>query len=132
MKSLVPLLVSLSMSTVCAKTKFLVDTATPAIAQAPNVTFSDSLKCGECLLGGYIFCALDYAALASASVMEGTYLPSTICCKDKSTCENYSNSFLYDCASSYTDTLFVQKYCPNEYNACGSTHEVTFTAEGSK
>lgn len=89
MKSLT-LLVAVALFATQASTRFLDGTAASSNATmpAPNITFAATLKCGECVLGGYIFCAKSYAD--NTTVTADVATANRVCCKDAASCSSYT------------------------------------------
>lgn len=88
----------------------------PAPKATPTINYNQTLSCGECILGNYIFC------VAGPENYTGAVAPKTTCCKDYASCKEAKNT-TYTCSSKYNGTQYTifdkLKVCP--YNAhCGN------------
>lgn len=75
-------LLSISVSDVHARFLGANDTSQPLIIspRPTSLTYSNALQCGECILGGYVFCA------KGPEQYTGSVPLSTFCCQNKATC----------------------------------------------
>lgn len=91
-----------------------------------NVTipFTQSLGCGACIKGGYIFCAFGKEGNEYA-----TTLPTTKCCQNSTNCPEATNSN-YTCSNAYADKTYSKFVCPFVKANCGNYSNLNFTKTG--
>lgn len=81
----------------------------PAPNKPPTITYNQSLSCGECILGNYIYC------VNGPENYTGAVAPKAICCKDLGSCKE-AKLATYTCSSKYNAnqyTIFDRlKVCP--------------------
>lgn len=93
----------------------------------PNITYASTLKCGECLLGGFIFCG---KIKDNSTVSSDLAQTDRFCCKDLASCSSYTSNTQYNCSKNYTDKAYAQMFCPFNTNSCGGQKDITFNKEG--
>ena len=86
-----------------------------------EVVYANTLKCGQCVKGGYNFCfqGTDGDVVAAANAA-----PTSTCCED-GTCTEASNT-AYSCSAAYSDVEYALSFCPQKQAKCGDKQEVTF------
>lgn len=110
-------LLSIQVSTVYAD-RFLnanMTTSGPLISPARNGTaFSSSLQCGECVLGGYVFCVKGPEQYSGAAPIQ------SICCQNKTSCPQVLDR-TWNCSSKYENRTLTEqlRVCPFDTRQCG-------------
>jgi len=80
--------------------------------------FKESLDCGDCLRGNFIYCSK-----SSIFGSSGTSKPSGTCCKDAASCAAKSDSE-YACSDEYYDDFLRYQICHHDEKKCGKqVHE---------
>lgn len=97
----------------------LVISSNPTVISAPKVTYSSSLNCGECILGGYTFC------INAPENFTGTVTPRALCCQNFTQCATQARNASWTCSSKYNDTASTKftifdrlRVCPYD-PSCG-------------
>lgn len=110
------------------------NTTTNALANIPkffaeNITlaYKDTLGCGACIRGGYIYCIP--GAEGSDPSSWGTN--KAVCCKNSTVCPQLTNKN-FTCSNTYTDKSLAKAMCPFRRGAggCGSVSQFNFTNAG--
>lgn len=92
-----------------------------------TIAWSESLNCGQCIMGGYNFCMQAYDGVI---VQAGGSLPTSKCCVDNQCPE--VNITSWSCSSTYSNVSYALTFCPQEQSKCGTTQHVQVPGEGSK
>lgn len=71
-----------------------------------TVTWANSLRCPQCIEGGFIFCK-------KSEYYNGTANFPPVCCKDSTTanCPQINNSTFYDCSNIYSSASLAKQLC---------------------
>ena len=88
-------------------------------------THADTLKCGKCIRGGFVFC---FEGTDGDVVADGGRDPTSKCCEDDQ-CTEASND-AYVCSNTYSDQTYALSMCPQKQDKCGSNQEVEFSETG--
>ena len=91
-----------------------------------NYTFdyNSTLQCGECILGGYIFCVNGPEQYAGSKTIR------TSCCRDKNSCP-ITQDKAWVCSSKYENDTLTEKFkvCPFDPKQCGAQN-ISFSSVG--
>ena len=100
------------------------------LATSTNVTFTSSLNCGECILGGYTYC------VNAKENYTGSVAPQATCCQTFSACSKQAANTSWTCSSKYNDTAKIKytifdklKVCP--YNANCGPQDLTLESQNA-
>ena len=79
------------------------------------MTFTANLNCGECVVGGYVYCVNGVEGYAGSAPQKGA------CCQNTKSCPQI-NTKGWICSSKYDNMTLVDKLrvCPNDPAQCGS------------
>jgi hypothetical protein len=123
MKSLI-VLASLGLSSVLGfNRRFLASSG--AVTGNVTVTYSSTLDCGACILGGYIFCT---TAVEGTNYTSSSSITST-CCETSTGCKTQLASSSYTCSSAYNSTAYAKFMCPFKGDNCGPQN-ISLSATG--
>lgn len=81
---------------------------TRAAEEGYTITYANSLKCGQCIKGGYIFCT---QGADGETVASGSSAATATCCQDAQNCAALSDQS-YTCSTTYSDAEFAMSMCP--------------------
>lgn len=88
------------------------------ISPAPlttTIAYNANLLCGECILGGYVFC------INGPEGYSGSAKIQTTCCQNKASCSQVTNK-QWACSTKYDNMTVVDKLrvCPYDAQQCGN------------
>lgn len=93
-----------------------------------KINYSQSLGCGACIRGGYIYCIPGPEGSDPATWPAAL---SSVCCQDSNSCPEVSNVAQYNCSNSYADTMLAKGLCPfNKANCGGNSSMLDFNTVG--
>ena len=87
-----------------------------------QIAYSNTLKCGECIRGGYNYCFVgkDGDAFVDESGITDN------CCEDTSSnCRAYTD-MQYTCSGIYSDASYAKTFCPQVQNKCDIKQNIEF------
>lgn len=105
--------------------KLIASMAIASVA-ATEITYDESLKCGKCIKGGFIYC-LPADTADGEVVADGDDAPTGTCV------EEATDGMV--CSDTYSDVDYAKGFCPQKQSQCGSNQEIEFddvTAEGEE
>lgn len=110
--------------------KFLISLALMALIKADDttVTHATTLKCGQCIKGGYNFCYL--GTTDGPVITNGGSEPTSTCCADTSCSQNSDATYM--CSSQYSDKEYALQMCPQKQAVCGTNQTMEFTQTGQE
>lgn len=85
--------------------------------------YNAALPCGECLLGGNIYCVRGPEQFSGDTPLQG------VCCNSISNCSQASNSS-WNCSSQYSNEVDKYRVCPFSKNQCGNSTIVSLDGLG--
>ena len=86
-----------------------------------TIAYDSSLKCGQCIKGGFNYCfqGNDTQAMAESQLVD-------FCCQDTSSnCRQYTDT-TYSCSGVYADRDYAATFCPFVKEKCGDKEKVEF------
>ncbi len=91
-------------------------------ADDTSITHDSTLPCGQCILGGYIFCmqSKDERAIQSTDAAP----PSAACCETEADCSTQIADTSFSCSSQYTDQDYAMHMCPFKTQKCDQSGDV--------
>jgi len=106
----------LSITVTQVQARFLGVTDTKPLVTTPlrSSNYNSSLQCGECVLGGYVFC------VKGPEQYTGSAPISTFCCQNKTACSQAADK-AWTCSSKYENNTLAEKLrvCPFDAKQCG-------------
>ena len=116
------------LATTTATTSTVEVTPKPTNWPKNNVTYATNLTCGQCIVGGYVYC------VSGAEAQQVTTLPSSpngqYCCRNSSNC-TYVNNTAWSCSNAYAFEGYGFFTCPLSTTYCGKTFNFNFKAVGN-
>lgn len=115
----------LFISLTASQGRFLQTSSSTTNSTNPLVrTFKQELPCGECILGGYVYCVKGPEGYSGSEEL------TQQCCFDKSLCERQIDTTQYNCTFKYSSTMDMFKVCPFKPSACGTVGNLTLDGLG--
>ena len=105
--------------------KLIASMAIASVA-ATEITYDETLKCGKCIKGGFIYC-LPADTADGEVVADGDDAPTGTCV------EEATDGMV--CSDTYSDVDYAKGFCPQKQDMCGSNQEIEFadvTEEGDE
>ena len=101
-----------------------IEASSPHLSQASTITYNANLLCGECILGGYVYCTNGVEGYTGKTAQPGT------CCQDSKNCTQITTKG-WVCSSKYDNMTIPDKLrvCPYDNQQCGDQN-LTFTDLG--
>jgi len=96
-----------------------------ALTEDKTIVYADSLKCGDCVRGGFNFCT---KGKDGEVIKSGGAEPTVKCVQDATAAEAKDSD--WKCSMAYTDKDMALTGCPQRQSKCGTKQEVSLTAEG--
>lgn len=91
------------------------------------VAYDATLKCGQCVKGGYNFC---FQGSDGDVIADGGEEPLSTCCEDNS-CSEFTDD-TYQCSMAYSDIAYALTFCPQKQAVCGEDQTVDYTDVGQE
>ena len=91
------------------------------------VPFSQSLGCGACVTGGYIYC---YKGV-EGQIQKELSRSNSRCCKTETDCKGPIQSNAWTCTNLFTDPTLAKFACPFVNTSCGPNNTYEFTEAGA-
>ena len=96
----------------------------PLVTSPLRSNYNSSLQCGECVLGGYVFCVKGPEQYAGSAPIP------TFCCQNKTSCAQVTDKS-WSCSSKYENKTLAEKLsvCPFDSKQCGPQN-ISFSGVG--